>query len=301
MPHLFESGLGPIFDEPRFAHGGMGERYVLDLPATSDRSALRAEVDIPTPADQNVGLQAHYVWQSSVVLSRLIASEGFAKGCRVLEMGAGAGLCSVVAGLCGARMVVTTDYPDEGITACLVRNLARNLGEDHRVGGSASATATDGLWDVIPHAWAEPSLEGVLSRLVKWLFGGGGNELVHVLLADVLWISASHGALLSDLDTILSRAPQGSAVHVTAGYHTGLQAVESFFTMASEREFAVERVGHVRVGSIDGEYQYFGSNEVLAERNLNDASERKRWVVMYRLRKDARSSQEDANLQEIPT
>lgn len=49
------------------------------------------------------------------------------KGKRICELGAGAGLPSIIAGLAGAGQVVVTDYPDEQLVANLAYNLDLNL------------------------------------------------------------------------------------------------------------------------------------------------------------------------------
>ena len=57
----------------------------------------------------------------------LLGHPSLVEGSRVLELGAGAGLPSVICALSGARRVVITDYPDHE----LIENIQWNV--DHNV------------------------------------------------------------------------------------------------------------------------------------------------------------------------
>jgi EEF1A N-terminal glycine/lysine methyltransferase len=71
-------------------------------------------------------LEAHHLWNGSrVVASHFESHPDLVKDRTVLELGAGAGLPSLVAGALGARKVVVTDFPDPD----LVENMWRNVRE----------------------------------------------------------------------------------------------------------------------------------------------------------------------------
>jgi nicotinamide N-methyltransferase len=70
-------------------------------------------------------MAAAYRWNTSKVLSTfLLRNPAVFRGKRILELGAGAGLPVLVAGVSGAERVVITDYPDEQ----LVDNIRWNVG-----------------------------------------------------------------------------------------------------------------------------------------------------------------------------
>jgi predicted nicotinamide N-methyase len=76
-----------------------------------------------------VFLFAHHVWKASVLLSKMIINEQYNiqvsdKTC--LELGAGAGLVSLVTMLKGGN-VVASDYPSPHILSALEANFKRNV------------------------------------------------------------------------------------------------------------------------------------------------------------------------------
>ena len=72
-------------------------------------------------------------WNTSRTLSSyLLENPSLVEGKRVLELGAGAGLPSIVCSLAGADRVVVTDYPDEKLVKNLAYNLDVNVPEDRR-------------------------------------------------------------------------------------------------------------------------------------------------------------------------
>ena len=71
---------------------------------------------------------AHRLWPAAQVLAaHLDAHPEYARGRAVLEVGAGAALPSVVAGLLGACALVTSDWPDARMLANTAANLNANL------------------------------------------------------------------------------------------------------------------------------------------------------------------------------
>lgn len=62
-----------------------------------------------------------------MVSNYLLRHPSLVKDRRICELGAGAGLPSIVAGLAGAEQVVVTDYPDEQLVANLAYNLDMNI------------------------------------------------------------------------------------------------------------------------------------------------------------------------------
>lgn len=83
---------------------------------------VRVEHLLATPL-QEVGRQ---VWRGSLLLADYILHHhSHLKDKRILEVGAGTGIASIVAAFCGAR-VTATDIPNDGILEQIRRNVARN-------------------------------------------------------------------------------------------------------------------------------------------------------------------------------
>lgn len=92
------------------------------------------------------------VWRGALVCTRALLNNVFAlEGMRVLELGAGVGLCGMVASLLGARQVVLTDCSYDSLQGMLA-NVVRNR-HDNRVLSSASWGVDGDLVCIQRHLW----------------------------------------------------------------------------------------------------------------------------------------------------
>jgi nicotinamide N-methyltransferase len=105
----------------------------------------------------------------------------------VVELGAGAGLPSVVSALNGARCTVVTDYPD----AELIENLTWNLDENVKDAARERAHATGYLWG--------SSVDGLLATNL-------GQKYDVVILCDLLFNHSEHTKLVSSCQQLLAPA-----------------------------------------------------------------------------------------------
>ncbi|KAJ3077802.1 hypothetical protein HDU99_000965, partial [Rhizoclosmatium hyalinum] len=293
MLDVFEAGLGAVFDEPLFAIGSPGECYehsfethlVSRFPSKEGASSNHnLKLSLPTPKeDSSTPLMAHHIWQAAFVLCREIANGNVAvEDAFVIEFGAGVGLCGLVAAKCGAKQVLATDYPDEGIISTLDVNYKNIFGEECRwVNGK------DVWWNVLGHAWGEASS---LSKIKSYINPESVTPIV-LFMADLLWIPTVHMALLSDIYAILSLPAKSpttvkSKAHITAGLHTSRETIDAFFKKARDSfGFTVKKIGEIRVGSFgleDGIVEV-GEDVPVERRDLerSDPSERKKWVLYY--------------------
>lgn len=85
-------------------------------------------------------LQGHHLWNGAQVISKYLQNhaEALVYHKDVLELGAGAGLPSLVAAVLGAQNVVVTDYPD----ADLISNLEHNIASCVALPGPTSIIST---------------------------------------------------------------------------------------------------------------------------------------------------------------
>lgn len=146
-------------------------------------------------------------------------------GKSVLELGAGAGLPSLVCALNGASRVVVTDYPDTD----LIENLRYNI--EHC-----------GLSTSIPRIVAEGYLWGAsIDDLTKYL--PEDQESFDVLiLADLLFNHSEHAKLIRTVQLTLKRSPGAKAYVFFTPYRPWLLENDlAFFDLAKEAGFVVEK------------------------------------------------------------
>lgn len=163
------------------------------------------------------GLFADNLWPGCFVMADFLANNTFVcQGKTVLELGAGCGLPSVVAGVLGARAVVVTDYPEQSVI--------ENIEEVVRINRVEQAV-------VRPHLWGDSVAE--LSAHMKDSF------FDVLLLAEVLWKDTYclHDLLLQSVSQTLDRA-HGVAimtfVHRETESHKAANDLE-FFALALEK------------------------------------------------------------------
>jgi len=107
-------------------------------------------------------LWGHKLWNASVVVADMVdLQEIDVKDKSVLELGAGAALPSLLAGICGARCVVATDYAIDTDTH-LVDNIRENLlrytqkeGEAEERKESTWAGVAPGIMHAEGHVWGQ--------------------------------------------------------------------------------------------------------------------------------------------------
>ncbi|KAL6715526.1 Protein N-terminal and lysine N-methyltransferase efm7 [Lecanora helva] len=217
-----ESISGSLFYEPD------GFR-VAEKPATyttyttASRKSLRLRLVGHNP------LWGHYLWNGGQILASYIekhASE-IVKGKNVLELGAGAGLPSLVAGICGARNVVVTDYPD----AELIENLEHNVKISRSAGlDTRSIIARGYLWGT--------SIQPLLSQLQS-----PAKRFDTILLADLLFNHHCHDALVSTVIDALAHTPSTRALVFFTPYRPWLLEKDmAFFDLCRERGLTVRKV-----------------------------------------------------------
>jgi EEF1A N-terminal glycine/lysine methyltransferase len=263
---IFAGSLETLYNHAPVTYASSGGA---DFVYTHTRSGRTFQIAPPDTTSANHALHASDIWVSSVFLADhidelelddiVLDGDDSGRLIRVLELGAGAGLPSIV--LSGIRpdvCVVVSDYPDEKLIRALSDNVARN---------DVNPRCT-----AISHAWGED---------VTPLFLAAGDDGAQggfdvVLAADTLWNSEGHGKLVQTLANTLRRG-EHSRAHLIAGLHTGRWALAAFVRSAQTAGFelvsAEER--EVRTGS---------RRPWCVDRGPEDDAERRRWVVWFTLR-----------------
>ncbi|KAK1832494.1 hypothetical protein QBC39DRAFT_404947 [Podospora conica] len=196
---------------------------------TLPRPPLNAPATITLHLVGHSPLEAHHLWNGSrVVASHFESHPSLVTNKTVLELGAGAGLPSIVAGMLGALKVVVTDFPDPDIVDCLRRNVA---GCELIPPPAERVVAAGYVWGAEAGA--------VLSHLE----GTGEGRFDVLVLADLLFRHSEHGKLLRSIEMTMKRARGSRAYVVFTSYRPWLQHKDlNFFELARERGFVVEKV-----------------------------------------------------------
>lgn len=187
--------------------------------------------------------EAHHLWNGARVLSDFFqAHPDVVQGKTVLELGAAAGLPSIMAAVLGAERVVMTDYPDADIVEVMRKNIDECELLPSRRGASERGDAEDGgrRQDALVakgYIWGRDAAP-LLAELPT------GRERFDVLiLADLLFRHSEHGHLLDTIRDAMSKGPESKAFVFFTSYRPWLQHKDlAFFDLARERGFVVEKI-----------------------------------------------------------
>ncbi|KAJ8586696.1 hypothetical protein M405DRAFT_344321 [Rhizopogon salebrosus TDB-379] len=260
---ILSSSLQTLYDYTPITHSTPGSIFTYmvkydGLGGGSETISLRT----PDTQASNWSLHASSIWVSSLHIADHIADLQLDRfkdrdTLRVLELGAGAGLPSImVARTTPNAAVVVSDYPDDNLICTLSDNVRRNC-------------ASERCW-AVPYAWGA-DISPLLAHIRQQ--NPEGSALFDIIVAaDTLWNPELHVQFIKTLCMCLSHSPD-ARIHLVAGLHTGRYTLQSFMdavmTHGLEVESVVERevVGDVR-RSWD-----------VARAEREDERERRKWVA----------------------
>lgn len=148
------------------------------------------------------------------------------RGKTVLELGAGAGLPSLVSAVLGAREVVVTDYPDLD----LIENLRYNIEHCSALAEKSNIVAEGFLWG--------SSIASLTAHLPPDCHG---FDLL--ILADILFNHSEHAKLLTTLRDCLKKTADSLALVFFTPYRPWLLNKDlNFFELARADGFVVTKV-----------------------------------------------------------
>ncbi|KAF2140616.1 uncharacterized protein K452DRAFT_309742 [Aplosporella prunicola CBS 121167] len=174
-------------------------------------------------------LWGHHVWNAGRTISTLFEKHAatLVRGKTVLELGAGAGLPSLVCAISGAAKVVVTDYPD----ADLIENLRWNI-------TNVAAIPKDGCIVAEGYLWGAPPAP-LLAHLPN---PAAGFEVL--ILADLLFNHSEHAKLVQSIQQTLARTAAARAFVFFSPYRPWLlQKDLAFFELAKGAGFSVRKLG----------------------------------------------------------
>lgn len=161
------------------------------------------------------------LWEAGKIMGNIILQKKFGvdlEGKSVVEFGAGSGIGSMSAAISKAKIVVSTDYPDDN----LLDNLRFNCSQYPNI-------------VVVGHQWGK-DVSPILAM-------NGGKKFDFAILADLVFNHVCHEQLLSSLSQVL--APDGVAMVTYTSHRPHLiENDHHFFVLAEENyNFKVEELG----------------------------------------------------------
>ena len=216
----------PLFGETSVSH------YMVKHVNRTVITFTRGISTVKDPLNQSNQLFADNLWPGCFVLADFLDSHpSLCVSKRVLELGAGSALPSLVAAVIGAEIVVCTDYPEESVIANI---------------GSVMSTNKVSNILVLPHRWGD-SVDSLLCLINNNTGTNTANatcvestlKFELILLAELLWKDTfpMHNDLLNSIAHCLCK-DNGIAVmtfvHRPTTEHTAEMDL-SFFEHAREK------------------------------------------------------------------
>lgn len=182
-------------------------------------------------------LKGNLLWNAGRQSSHYIEQHPeYIRNKAVLEIGAAAGVPSIVSAICGARVTVMTDYPDPD----LVENMRYN----------ADLAKTPGLF-VEGYKWGDSP-----EKLLSYVGSGSGSDeedrkFDTLIMADVVYSHREHPNLIKTMHTTLKRSPDSVALVIFTPYEPWLlPKTEQFFPLAEENGFTVTKVFEILMDDV---------------------------------------------------
>lgn len=180
--------------------------------------------------DKHHSLWGHKIWNAAKYLSKKMEKKDIpVAGLSVLELGAGLGVPAVVAHQLGARVTVTTDYPDEDLLSILRKNVASNRLQD-----APSSTVFE----------AKPLLWGNREQMEECLdLVGNGCGFDVLILSDIVFNHVCHEDLLRTVATCLAK-DRRAAAYCAFSHHRPRKVDDdlSFFEKAKPYGLSWEKI-----------------------------------------------------------
>ncbi|TVY93549.1 Protein N-terminal and lysine N-methyltransferase [Lachnellula willkommii] len=177
-------------------------------------------------------LWGHHLWQAGRIVSTYLESTpSLIASKTVLELGAGAGLPSLVCAVLGAGKVVVADYPDPDLVSNLWTNIDTTKLNESEGADKKKIVAEGYCWGADP----APLLSHLPSS------SAGGFDIL--ILADLLFNHSEHEKLVSTIKGTLSKKEGSKALVFFTPYRPWLYEKDmAFFDVVREAGFTVEKV-----------------------------------------------------------
>ena len=184
----------------------------------------------PSCHSNSRAVQGHLLWNAGRTVANYLEAnkDEVIKEKTVLELGAGAGLPSLICALNGAKHVVVTDYPDVE----LIENVDLNIEKCSLLPDPPRIHATGYVWGA-----ETTSLTSHLPESERY----AGFDML--ILADLLFNHSEHSKLLLSVQRTLKRNISAQALVFFTPYRPWLlQKDLAFFDVARQGGFVVEKI-----------------------------------------------------------
>jgi nicotinamide N-methyltransferase len=221
---------GCLMDEPE-------DYYPPTPPPTKQLYTMKSGKEITLHLVGSSPTEAHHLWNGAKIVSDYFEDDpSRVKGKTVLELGAAAGLPSLVAGILGAKKVVMTDFPDLDLIVNMQKNIDECDGTVEPVGRIAETIDAAGfVWggDPVP----------LLEHLAADIDGNEAPKYDVLILADLLFRHNEHGDLVKTIRETMRRSRESAAYVFFTSYRPWKKDLDMrFFDVARDAGFEVEQV-----------------------------------------------------------
>jgi EEF1A N-terminal glycine/lysine methyltransferase len=229
--------LSDLFNEPQ-------DFYPPSPKPTTEKHTLLSGRELSLRLVGHNPLWGHHIWNAGRVISTYLESQAsLIKAKTVLELGAGAGLPSLVCAILDAKTVVVTDFPGPD----LIENIWYNIEHCQAptiVGDPIDikkvVTAEGYLWGADP----APLLTHITpTSNAHPVTGETSSGFDILILADLLFNHSEHAKLIATIQQTLSHSASSKAFVFFTPYRPWLLGKDlAFFDLAREAGFHVEKV-----------------------------------------------------------
>ncbi|PFH60582.1 hypothetical protein XA68_10683 [Ophiocordyceps unilateralis] len=198
--------------------------------------------------------EAHHLWNGAKLAADYFEGRPeTVRGKTVLELGAAAGLPSLVAALLGAERVVMTDFPDPELVAVMQRNIdvcdaqyghtddmeeQHDDDDDDDQGEKVTKGRIARTVEAVGFVWGSDP-----RRLTARLGSEATTQFDVIILADLLFRHSEHGALIKTISETLRRTTDSAAYVFFTSYRPWKQHLDmAFFDVARAAGFVVGQV-----------------------------------------------------------
>lgn len=241
MSEDIDYGFGDLMEDPE-------DYYPPTPPHTQQVFTMQSGKPITLHLIGASPTEAHHLWNGAKFIADYFeADPSRVKGKTVLELGAAAGLPSLVCGILGAKKVVVTDFPDPELVAIMQKNVDEC---------DATVEPKGRLLDVIDpvgFVWGGDP-EPLLAHLTTTSSPSTEKETEKeeaaaeakfdiLILADLLFRHNEHGMLVKTIRETMRRSRDSAAYVFFTSYRPWKKALdEKFFDIARDAGFEVEQV-----------------------------------------------------------